>query len=90
MQTAVNTTDSGNKVALPNVIGMKESEARAVMEDAGFVVMGFGGEEDLSVGYLEMCRVMLHGSRKTVHAGDMLEKGTKVIINRNTTPAGSS
>ena len=90
MQTAVNTTDSGNKVALPNVIGMKESEARAVMEDAGFVVMGFGGEEDLSVGYLEMYRVMLHGSRKTVHAGDMLEKGTKVIINRNTTPAGSS
>ena len=90
MQTAVNTTDSGNKVALPNVIGMKESEARAVMEDAGFVVMGFGGEEDLSVGYLEMCRVMLHGSRKTVHAGDMLEKGTKVIINRNTAPVGSS
>ena len=90
MQTAVNTTDSGNKVALPNVIGMKESEARAVMEDAGFVVMGFGGEEDLSVGYLEMCRVMLHGSRKTVHAGDMLEKGTKIIINRNTAPVGSS
>ena len=90
MQTAVNTTDSGNKVALPNVIGMKESEARAVMEDAGFVVMGFGGEENLSVGYLEMCRVMLHGSRKTVHAGDMLEKGTKIIINRNTAPVGSS
>ena len=89
-QASETETGSANKVALPNVIGMKESEARAVMEDAGFVVMGFGGEEDLSVGYLEMCRVMLHGSRKTVHAGDMLEKGTKVIINRNTTPIGSS